>query len=368
MERYLTTLFPHEILKEKSNEYISIYMPTHRTAPDNKQDVVRFKNLVSKLDNNPKFKNQVAKLKELENDLDFWRYNLDGLAILMTDSNMVIYRLPRVVKEYLSIEKRFQVKPLIRNYQSDHRYYALGLARDNFRLYSGNRYGFREVEIPDEMRLLDNVLGDQRESIRVNVASHGGAGGNHFGHSTKNEEIAIDTKKFFAYADDYVNKNYSGKNQIPLILVSLPEHQSIFRALSKNKYLLNEGLNKSYESMNVIELSKNLWDVLEPIYNKKTADLLEAYEVGINNNTATNTIQSTLNALVNNQVRTIVIESDRQIYGNINLDNISFELDENGEDILNHLALLALDLGSEVIILDKDKMPNTAGVFSILRY
>lgn len=368
MERYITTVFPHQILEEPAEERISIYMPTHRTAPDNRQDVVRFKNLVHKLEASPKYKNQVARLRELENDLDFWRYNLDGLAILMNEKNMVIYRLPREVKEYLSIEKNFQIKPLIRNYQSDHRYYALGLARDSFRLYSGNRYGFREIEVPDEERLLDNVLGDQRESIRVNVASHGGVVGNHFGHSTKNEEIAIDTKRFFNHVDEYVDKNYSGKNKIPLILVSLPEHQSTFRSISKNKYLLAEGLNRSYESMDISELSKQLWNVLEPIYEAKTKDLVEAYEIGINNNTAKNTLQATLEALIANRVRILVLEADRQIYGKVDLEKVSFELTEDGEDLLNYLALMAFDLGSEVIILPKDKMPTNSGAFAILRY
>ena len=151
MKDYITTVFPPHILNRDSKVRISIYMPTHRTAPDNKQDAIVFKNLVSSLENNGDYGPQVERLRKLERDQDFWLYNLDSIAILMDEEELIIYRLPRSVEAYLEVGERFYLKPLIRNYQSDHRYYALGLSRDSFRLYSGNRYGFREVEIDDEI-------------------------------------------------------------------------------------------------------------------------------------------------------------------------------------------------------------------------
>lgn len=368
MKDYITTIFPPAILDKDSKIRISIYLPTHRTAPDNRQDVIRFKNLVSKLENMGDYKAQVKKLREIENNQTFWNYNLDSLAILMDEDDLVIYRLPRDVKEHLAVGERFYLKPLIRNYQSDHRYYALGLSRDSFRLYSGNRYGFREIEIDDEERLLVNVLGDQYEGIRLNVASHGGSIGNFYGHSDKGAEIKIDTDRFFNYVDDYVYNNFTKDSKIPLILISLLEHQSTFREISKNPQLLKQGLNKSLESIDLNTLKKDLWEVLEPIYDEKTDNLVKQFNIGINNNTATNTIQSTLEKIMSNQVRVLVLQSDKIVRGKIDLANVSFELSDDGEDILNHLAELAIEKGAEVIILPKEKMPDNLSVFALLRY
>ena len=368
MKDFITTIFPPPILDQECKECISIYMPTHRTAPDNRQDLIVFKNLVNDLEEHGDFKKQVAKLKELEKNLDFWMYNLDGLAILMSEDDMNIYRLPSDVPIHLAVGKRFYLKPLIRNYQSSYRYYALGLARDSFRLYSGNRFGFREVEIPEEKRLLKDVIGDQYEEGRINVVSQGGSVGNFHGDGGKSAEIKIDTEKFFYYVDDFVNTNYSQKDKLPLILVSLKEHQGLFRALSKNNYLLEEGVMRSYDSINDADLTKYLQEVIEPIYEKNIADYVKEYNVGINKNTATNTIQTTLEAIVADRVRVLVLQADKQVKGKVDLDNVSFELTDDGEDILNYMAQLAIARGAEVIILPKDKMPDHLSVFALLRY
>lgn len=370
MKDYMTTTttFPPKILEKDCETCISIYMPTHRTAPDNRQDSIMFKNIVSELDDMGDYSKQVKKLKELEEDTEFWVYNLDGLVILMNEDDMEIYRLPRTVEKYLSVGERYYIKPLLRNYQSDHRYHALGLARDSFKLFSGNRYGFREIEIDEEDRLLENVLGDVLEGGELNVVSHGGSVGNFHGHSARSEEIKVDTKRFFQYTDKFILDNYSRKEKIPLILISLPEHQSQFRELSNNEYLLDKGIDKSYESIDQYELTEVLWKALEPVYNEKTQSLINQYQVGINEDTATNTIQTTLERLMEDRIRTLVIEADKSILGEIHEENVSYDLDDNGHDILNHLAQIALKKNVEVIILPKEKMPDNLSVFSLLHY
>ena len=40
----IANTFPHEILDAKE-PFISLYQPTHRYRPENKQDLIRYKNL-----------------------------------------------------------------------------------------------------------------------------------------------------------------------------------------------------------------------------------------------------------------------------------------------------------------------------------
>lgn len=316
MRDFITNKFPPAILGEDASVRISLYMPTHRTAPDNRQDVIRFKNLVNQLEERGSFEKQVELLRALERDQEFWIYNLDSIAVLIDDlNNMVIYRMTRSVKEYLEVGKRFYLKPLIRNYQSDEIYHALGLARDQFKLYKGNRYGFSEVEIDDDDRLLTNVLGDRFTGGRLNVVSHGGSVGNFHGHGAKSEEVKVDTEKFFYYVDKYIRENYSLKEKKPLILIAPAEDQSLFRKISSNEYLVNSGVNRSYSSIDPNNLKEVLWQALEPIYNEKTEKLIKQYNIGINNNQAFNTIQETLEALVANRVSTLVLQADKFVTG-----------------------------------------------------
>ena len=368
MRDYITTTFPPTILNSDSDYCISIYMPTHRTSPDSKQDAIRFKNIVDKLADMKKYDKQVKILREIQKDTNFWIYNLEGLVILMDQKDVNIYRLPRNVDEKLEVGNFFYLKPLIRNFQSDQNYYALGLSKDSFRLFTGNRYGFKEIEIDDQERLLENVLGDQHVGRSLNVVSHGGIVGNYHGHGARSEEVKVDTKRFFTHVDRYVNDNFVAKYSMPLILVALPENQSVFRSVSQSDFLLDEGINRSIEGITAQDLNEFSWKVLEPIYIKKTEDLVQRYHEGLNNNTASHALQEILQALVQGKVHILVIQDGKSIPGVIDLDKVEYTITDDGEDMLNQMAQMALKKNMEVVMVPKERMPQGHGIFAIYRY
>ena len=117
--------FPPEIPGETGAPFISLYQPTHRHRPENKQDVIRFKNLIKRLESSPgdpypkKEREQLpAPFYSLAKDVPFWNKTLDGLVILATKDRGVLYGLQRTVKELAVVADSFHVKPLIRIFQS----------------------------------------------------------------------------------------------------------------------------------------------------------------------------------------------------------------------------------------------------------
>lgn len=370
MKINITNAFPPKILENESEIKISLYMPTHRTSPDNNQDVVRFKNMLSTLDKQLKGSKHrdiiFKKLETLAKDIGFWIYNLDGLVILMSENEMEIYRLPRTVKEYVFVGDSFYLKPLIMNYQSDHQYFALGLARDHFKLFKGNRYGFMEVALPeDDDVTLKEVLGDQVDGRTLNFGGYGGRDTMYHGHNARSEEIKVDTERYFRFVDKYISDNYTSKYKIPLILVSLPEHQGLFRSLSQSRFLLEKGINQDYQSISEQDFKPLVWNVLEPIYLEKTEKLIKGYHEGA----STDSLKEILVALSEKRVKSLVIELDKQLLGHIDFDKQRYVSDEiKGTDMLNTLASYCLRQNIEVVILPKDRMPTETGVFALFHY
>lgn len=368
MQRYLTDAFPPSIIEQQSDVKLSIYMPTHRTSPDNKQDPLRFKNLLKeveeKLSGNPHQEKILEKLKNLAMDLDFWIYNKDGLVILMNENEMLIYRLNRSVQDLVYLGDYYYLKPLIMNYQSDHQYYALGLARDHFKLFKGNRYGFHEIDLSDQPTTLEEVVGDEVKGRTLNFGGYGGRNTQYHGHHARSEEEKEDTRKFFHYVDQFVMNEFTEKHRIPLILITLPEHQGSFRAISQNKRLLDEGIEKAYSSISENEFKTTMWKVLEPLYLEKTADLVRKFH----EQKSSDVIQEIIVALNESRVQTLVLELDKQMRGQVFFEETRYELNDQGEDIFNILAQEALRQGLEVVILPKDRMPTDRGLFAILRY
>src|SRR5262245_28414572 len=86
--------------------WVSIYLPTHRSHPDNVKDPIRFKNLVTEVENSLNRRHPVREVRALVEPLNrlqanatFWNHTLDGLAVLASAARFDVFKLPRAVPE-----------------------------------------------------------------------------------------------------------------------------------------------------------------------------------------------------------------------------------------------------------------------------
>ena len=197
--------FPDEILFETEGPFISLYQPTFKVGPDNKQDIIRFKNLTKEIEQSllQKYtKAEVSKLlepfQEIADDKSFWINASEGLCVLSGKNKTVVYKLTRPVEELAIVSNSFHIKPLLRVFQSTSRYHILGLGRKSFVLYEGDRYGFQEIPIDEDVpRTMVEVLGDQYTPSYLSTGGYGGKGGVSIYHGSldKNEEAAKDVEQ-----------------------------------------------------------------------------------------------------------------------------------------------------------------------------
>src|SRR5688572_21291097 len=132
----LTAAHVRALLTPPAPPCVSLYMPTHRGAPDRREDPIRFKNLVRRAGEELRGKYAAAKaqpiinrLEPLIDDTAFWAGTQDGLAAFAAADRFEVYRLPRAVKEFVTVADSFHLKPLLRYTQSAERFHVLGLTR-----------------------------------------------------------------------------------------------------------------------------------------------------------------------------------------------------------------------------------------------
>lgn len=374
--------FPNELFNAKEGPFVSLYQPTHRHGPENQQDVIRFKNLVREMEISLKEKypkKEIASIvnifTKLSEDKEFWNYSQEGLGVFYAEGQAIIYKLNRPVKELVLVGENFHIKPLIRNFQSADRYHALGLNREGFTIFEGNRYGFDEVDLDADIpRNIKEVLGDQFTSSYLTVGRYSGAGvgGVFHGHGGRKDEIQKDTERFFRFVDRVVLDHYSKPLELPLVLVALPEYHSLFKNLSHNPYLLEEGVGVNYDILTVDKLKDRMWEVMEPIYLKKTKELVDRFEENRAQHLGSDDISQIARASVENRIETVLLEADKIIPGRLNKETGEIE---NGElrdpeigDLLNDIAELVIKFGGEVVILPKERMPSDTGAAAIYRF
>lgn len=192
------------------------------------------------------------------------------------------------------------------------------------------------------------------------------------GHDDPKQEADKDTEKYFRYVDQFVYEHYSKKAKLPLILIALSQYHSYFRTLSNNPYLIQDGIDKSIESMNLSEIRASVADVIERINKEKYEKNAEAYAQANANSLGASDIAQIAKAAFEGRVKTIMIDEDKIVSGSLDFETgkITFgDIDKpDNNDVINELVQLVLLNGGEVLVLSKDHMPSETGVAAIYRY
>ena len=83
----------------------------------------------------------------------------------------------------------------------------------------------------------------------------------------------------------FLKIDYSKPTNFPLILIALPEYRNLFRKISRNPFLLKEGVMTNYNIFTVNELKNEMWKAVEHIRQKNDGNsvtLLPLYSFRMN--------------------------------------------------------------------------------------
>jgi hypothetical protein len=381
-----------ELLSDHEPPCLSLYQTTHRRHPENKQDPIRFGNLVKKLEASLLQKYSAHEIKpllepflSLADDRDFWNHTLDGLAILAAKDLFRVYKLQRPVGELTIVTDTFHTKPLLRVLQSADRYQILGLSRQEIKLFEGDRNSLDEIELaPAVPRTITEALGDELSDPHLTVASYGGVTGTqhsgsggmqpgmHHGHGGKSAEVDGDAERFFRAIDRSILERHSQPSALPLLLAALPEHHHLFHEISRNPFLLEESVDINPDALPLEQLRQRAWEVVEPHYLAKQAALVEQFGNARSQNLGHDQLRPVAKAAAAGRVATLLIEDGREIPGHIDAVSGAVRLTDlerpEIDDALDDLAALTLKMGGEVVIMPPERMPTETGLAAIYRY
>jgi hypothetical protein len=376
------TPIPKELLKPHAAPCISIYMQTSRCFPENVQDPLRFKNLVSKAERDGirsvgkrTISPLIDQLRQLQEEREFWTHSLDGLAVFISPDYFRVFRLQQPVYEQAHLSDVFFIKPLIRIFQMAERFQLLVLTKTEVRLYEGNRYRMNEIELaPGVPKTMIEALGSEMTPPHMTVASFGGVGHGasmRHGHSSRKDEEEIDDERFFRAVDHAITEHHSKPSGLPLILAALPQHKSLFRSLSQNPFLMKEAIIGDPRLLDEETLRELAWEIMEPHWQQKVDELRARFEEELSKSLGSDNPFYITEAALSGNVSVLFLDQERIYPGGIDKrdGDISFSMAAGNEhDVFEDLAIAVLGKGGEVLVLPPDKMPTASGVAAIYRH
>jgi hypothetical protein len=380
----LTRDFSTALATHSEPPCLSLYQPTHRHYPGNQQDQLRFRHLVEELRQSlekefpaDKIRSLLEPFEELERDHEFWTHTLDGIAVFGAPGLFRVYALQRPVPELAVVADSFHTKPLRRLLQSADRFQVLGLSRHEAKLFEGNRDSLDEIELAaDVPRTITDALGAELTEAHKTVASYGGTGQGstamHHGDGGKKDEVDIDAERFFRAVDQAVLEHHSRPSDLPLLLAALPEHHGIFHQVSKNPFLVDEGIKIHPDALPMDELREQAWQVFEPHYQSRLVKLADDFALAKSKGLGLDALHEIAEAAVAGRISTLLIEAAREIAGRIDAATGQIQTGDLSnpevDDLLDDLAEIVSSKDGQVMVIPPEQMPTKTGAAATCRY
>jgi hypothetical protein len=121
---------------------VSFYLPTTPLTQDAEADRIGLKNSMKvateQLLGNDADKRKVAAIDEQVADLidddEFWRFQANSLAVLVTPDTLRTFRMPNRLRSFVEVSDRFHLNPLLRAVTFPHEAFVLALSQGTVRL------------------------------------------------------------------------------------------------------------------------------------------------------------------------------------------------------------------------------------------
>lgn len=365
---------------------MSIYLPTHKTGVDIRQDPIRFKNLVAAAEKGlkgrgvrgPEVQELIAPLRRLLDDDEFWQHQGDGLAVFRSREEWREYRLPLKFEELSLVEDRFHLKPLLPVLSDDGRFYLLAISQKRVRLFESTRFTIREIDIRDVPQSLQDAVGYDWEERSLQF--HSGTGGGSapggrtavfHGQGAPDEDQKQEIAQFFRRVDDGL-RSLLEDQESPLVIAAADYEIPIYRDISKYPTLIEDGIKGNPDDADPDALRERAWEQVQPYFMKSRERAAARFHDLLGTGQASADVSDVLLAAHDGRVDTLFVADGAHRWGRFDPERRTVEEHEErqdgDEDLLDLAAVHGLIKGSTVYAVEAADVPNGGQVAAVFRY
>jgi hypothetical protein len=341
---------------------VSILAPTHRTAPANKQDPIKVKNLVRKaIDRlHGEFKKRevaavVEKLRELVRNVD-WEHTLDGLALFASKERSAAVTLPFRVKPRAIIDETFATRDLV---------YAFNRAPP-----------YRVLVLSHTTRLYDawTAVLDEHTAKPFPMVHRGPGGAAKLpgGPGVNRSAVRDDAhRQFFRTVDEAVGALQKA-NPRPLVVAGVERNLAFYREVASQSGAVVGMLAGNHDGTSPAALGKLVWPVFESGATLRRTEALVELDAAVGASRHASGIDQVWREAVGGKCRTLLVEKDFKYPADVSPDGrllrpYTGEGAAALDDAVDEVIERVMDTGGEVFFYppgDLDVHQRIAAVLS----
>lgn len=371
-----------ELFEVDTAPAVSIYMETHRKGADVAAQPLRLRAAISEargilaVDGVDGVDDVLAPLEALIGDQEFWRHQADGLALFASRDFGRLYRLPVRVRDMVVVGPTFHTKPLIEFLQAPDRFWVLSVTQKEVRMWEGATTELAPVNLHAVPTSLQEALGTEVVSDRLNLRSPRGRGSAPIfhGHGAGKDDTKQELAKFFRAVDTGV-RDLLADEISPIILAAVDYYHPIYRSVSKLENLADEGIVGSVSAWDEGRIHAAAWPIAQKLVERKLDVALDLWESSYGRGKTESDLAVIARLAVAGRIRLLLAEKGRTVWGRLNRIAGDIEVireggsDPHGDavDLLDELAELTIQFGGRALVLSGQKMPTDTGLAAVLR-
>lgn len=357
------------LIETRADACVSIYLPTTPETQNVTLSRISFGNLsrtaLEQLDAAGFDKRRRAALEEklvaLDEDDDFWRLQVNSLAVLATPDSLRTFRLATEVTKTVEVSDRFYLKPLMRAMAFPQHAFVLALSENDTRLV--------EVfaDLPPTAVLVPGLPDSAADAT-------GRASVNNLTQGTRLANAEGRKKLLLSYArqvDAALRPVLAGR-ETPLILAATEPLAPLFRSVNSYPALLAEGISESSDRLSESALASATRAVLDGHYAAQIEAARALFHERVGSHRATTDLRAVARAATFGAVDLLLVDIDEVVPGTVDDTDGTVALvtkpSAASYGVIDEITGRAILAGGKVLAVRRADMPDGAAVAAILRY
>src|SRR5262245_41019930 len=343
---------------------LTITLPMHRTSPDNKQDPIRVKNLVTEATNRLRgefSKREVSPLIErldaLVAEIDY-NHALDGLVLAVNHDMAREYPLPFPLSERVVVDDTFFTRDLVHALNRARRYWVLSLSEQATCLYAATREDLEEIRTGGFPMRHSGPGGD--------TVLPGGLGVNRSAYRDERH------RQFFREVDKAFQA-FMDEDPLPLALAGVDRYLAFFREVSAARDIIAT-LPGNFDHLSAHDLGRRIWPTVREGFTVRRREVLRHLEAAVRLNRAAPTLGEVWHLAGLGRGQVLVVEEGYHQparlneWGQLNLNVDDPTAPDIMDDAVDEVITTVLAKGGQVVFVEDGDLALHDRIAMVLRY
>lgn len=344
---------------------VTITLPTHRTAPDNRQDPIRVKNLVEQAANRllgefsrREIESLLVRLEHLTGAIDY-HHTLDGLALFVNRDFARAVQLPFTLQERVVVDESFSTRDLVFAMNRTPRYWTLALSEKPTRLFEGTR---------------DSLVEVQTGGFPLTHAGPGGErplpGGFGIEKTTYRDERH---RQFFRQVDTAL-KPFLAEDPLPLAVVGVDRLLAFFNEVTDHQAVIVTTLTGSHDKTSAHELGQLIWPLVKANLAEQRRQVLAELDKAVGAQKSASAVGEVWRLAHEGRGRLLLVEEDFHFPARVDATGMHLtsadgpDAHDVMDDAVDEIIETVLSKQGQVVFVDNGRLEAHQRIALILRY